>query len=96
MSLCYDGRTLDSGPFRAASKKTAEQMAAQALLDMVSQGDDGHEAVRVTDDDATRLQAANPKGRLLEWCAKAQDAAASFRAGRVARGLSHPRRAVRE
>ena len=38
MSLCHDGRTLESGPFRAASKKTAEQLAAQALLDMVSQG----------------------------------------------------------
>ena len=47
MSLCYEGRTLDSGPHRAASKKTAEQMAAQALLDRVSQGNDEHEVVRV-------------------------------------------------
>lgn len=69
MSLCYTGRTLDSGPFRAASKKTAEQMAAQALLKMVSQ-DQEDAAVRVTDDDATRLQSTNSKGALLEWCAK--------------------------
>jgi len=45
-------------------------MAAQALLEMVFQDDDGHEAVRVTDDDATRLQSTNFKGTLLEWCAK--------------------------
>jgi dsRNA-specific ribonuclease len=45
-------------------------MAAHALLDMVSQGDDEHESVQVADDYATRLQATNPKGRLLEWCAK--------------------------
>jgi len=70
MSLSYEGRTLDSGPYRAASKKTAEQMAAQGLLDMVSQGDDEHEVVRVASADANRLQATNPKGNLLEWCAK--------------------------
>ena len=33
-------------------------------------GADNHEEVRITDDDATRLQSLNPKGRLLEWCAK--------------------------
>jgi dsRNA-specific ribonuclease len=73
MSLIYHGRTRESGSFRAASKKTAEQMAAKALLDMVSQAEvDGPQSVRVTDDDASRLQSVNPKGRLLEWCAKRQ------------------------
>lgn len=70
MSLCYEGRTLDSGPYRAASKKTAEQMAAQALLEMVSQADGEREVVRVAAADASRLQTTNPKGSLLEWCAK--------------------------
>jgi len=72
MSLCHDGRTLESSSFRAAAKKTAEQMAAQALLEMVSRGDDGHEAMRVTDDDTTRLLSNNPKGKLLEWCARSK------------------------
>ena len=36
MSLSYGGQTLDSGPFRAASKKAAEQLAAQALLGLAS------------------------------------------------------------
>ncbi len=70
MSLQHGGKTLKSGPSRAASKKTAEQMAAQALLDMVAQNDDANEVAHVTDDDAARLQSTNPKGRLLEWCAK--------------------------
>jgi dsRNA-specific ribonuclease len=91
MSLCRDGRTLESGPFRAATKKTAEQLAARSLLGMVaqgmvaqgmvSQGDDGHETVRVTDDDATRLQQANAKGRLLEWCVKSQTPLPCFEQG---------------
>ncbi len=78
MALCYEGRTLDSGPHRAASKKTAEQMAAQALLDRVSQGDDEHEVVRVASADANRLQATNPKGNLLEWCARYKTTAPRF------------------
>ncbi len=72
MSLGYAGQTLDSGVFRAASKKTAEQMAAQALLNLVAQREDDDEVVRVTDDEANRLQSANPKGKLLEWCARSK------------------------
>ncbi|MBM4090660.1 MAG: MBL fold metallo-hydrolase [Planctomycetes bacterium] len=71
-SLCCQGRMLESGPFRAASKKSAEQLAAQALLTMVSQGSDEQTVVHVTDDDAARLQSLNPKGMLLEWCAKSK------------------------
>jgi len=78
MSLSCSGQTLDSGPFRAASKKTAEQMAARALLDLVACDDDGHETVRVTDEDAARLQSTNPKGKLLEWCAKNRTSAPRF------------------
>ncbi len=72
MSLSCNDQIFNSGPFRAASKKTAEQMAAQALLDMVSRSDAGEEVVSVTDEETTRLQSANPKGRLLEWCAKSK------------------------
>jgi dsRNA-specific ribonuclease len=70
MSLRFQDQTLDSGPCRAASKKTAEQQAAHVLLDMVSQHALVEEVVDVTEEDAVRLQSNNPKGRLLEWCAK--------------------------
>lgn len=70
MSLQYQGRCIESGPFLAASKKTAEQMAARALLELIARDEPLDDTVRVTDDDAGRLQQANPKGRLLEWCAK--------------------------
>ena len=72
MSLAHAGRMLDSGPFEAASKKTAEQMAAEALLALVAQDADSEEVVRVADDDAARLHGINPKGRLLEWCVKSK------------------------
>jgi Cft2 family RNA processing exonuclease len=70
MSVCYAGETFDSGPCRAASKKTAEQQTAQSLLDMIFPCDRADEVVRVTQEDAVRLQSSNPKGTLLEWCAK--------------------------
>ncbi len=86
MSLVSAGRTLDSGPFEAASKKTAEQMAAEALLALVSQVSDSEEIVRVPDDEAVRLHGANPKGRLLEWCAKSKVPAPDFQQGPSADG----------
>ncbi len=70
MTLCYEGQTLDSGLCQAASKKTAEQQAAQTLLDIVSARDDTEDVVHVGDDEVARLQSRNPKGKLLEWCAK--------------------------
>ncbi len=72
MSLDHAGRRLESGPFRAASKKTAEQMAAAALLAAIAEDKDTGETRRLADDDAARLQAANPKGKLLEWCAQSK------------------------
>ena len=71
-TLQYEGKILDSGPHRAAAKKTAEQLAARALLAMVAEGEDGDQVIRVNDDDAGHLQSSNPKGRLLEWCAKSK------------------------
>jgi hypothetical protein len=70
LSLQHQGRTLESGPCRAASKKTAEQLAAQALLNIVSQQVEAEEETLVSDDDAARLQSTNPKGKLLERCAQ--------------------------
>ena len=45
---------------------------------MVAPREADHELLRVTDEDATRLQTVNPKGRLLEWCAKAKLPAPRF------------------
>lgn len=70
MSLDDHGEVLSSGPYQAASKKTAEQLAAQALLEVVSQRTAVADAARVSEADSLRLQAANPKGQLLEWCAQ--------------------------
>ena len=70
MSVRHAGETLDSGPCHAASKKTAEQQAAQTLLDMIASRDRADEVVQVTPEDSVRLQSSNPKGRLLEWCAQ--------------------------
>jgi dsRNA-specific ribonuclease len=70
MSLCHEGRALASGPCKAPSKKTAEQQAAQALLDMVLGIADESDVVIVTADQTADLQSENPKGKLIEWCAK--------------------------
>jgi len=72
MTLQYAGEALASGPCHAASRKTAEQQAAQRLLDLIAARDCADEVVAVTQEDGARLQANNPKGRLLEWCAQHQ------------------------
>ena len=78
MSLRYEGQTVVSGPRQAASKKAAEQLAAQALLELVSHRARTTDAVAVNEEDAQRLQAANPKGRLLERCAQMKRPAPEF------------------
>jgi Cft2 family RNA processing exonuclease/dsRNA-specific ribonuclease len=78
MSLEHQERTLQSGPFRAAAKKTAEQLAAQALLEIIAHEDDQQPVVRVPDEEASRLQSTNPKGRLLEWCARTKTSPPHF------------------
>src|SRR5208283_4786559 len=47
MSLRYQGETVASGPQQAASKKVAEQLAAQALLELVSHRVSGAEVVPI-------------------------------------------------
>ena len=78
MSLCHENRTLTSGPCQASSKKSAEQLAARALLEIMSTTADQQQVLQVTEDDVSRLQSENPKGRLLEWCAKEKVALPQF------------------
>ena len=70
MSIHYNGQQLASGACHAASKKTAEQIAAQTLLAQLAARDQAEQVRSVSNDDSIRLQAGNPKGRLLEWCAQ--------------------------
>lgn len=70
MSIHYNGQPLDSGPCHAASKKTAEQIAAQTLLEQLAADDQAEEVRPVSDEEVIRFQSGNPKGRLLEWCAQ--------------------------
>ncbi len=78
MSLRYEGETVASGPQQAASKKVAEQLAAQALLKLVSSRVSVAEVVPVSDEDVLRFQTVNPKGQLLERCAKRRGPAPQF------------------
>jgi Cft2 family RNA processing exonuclease/dsRNA-specific ribonuclease len=78
MSLRCQGETVASGPQQAASKKAAEQLAAQVLLELVSHRVSGVDVVPVGEEDLSRLQSANPKGRLLEQCAKKRWPAPQF------------------
>jgi dsRNA-specific ribonuclease len=78
MTMHHAGEELTSGLCRAASKKTAEQLAAQALLDLIAVRDQADEVVQVPSDESLRLQSDNPKGRLLEWCARHRITAPHF------------------
>ncbi|MBI5535672.1 MAG: MBL fold metallo-hydrolase [Deltaproteobacteria bacterium] len=68
MSMELGGKVLRSGPQRAAVRKTAEQLAAAQLL-RAAESESSLEHARAADDQAAALLRANPKGRLLEWCA---------------------------
>ncbi len=72
MSLTFRDELLESIPCQAASKKTAEQLAAQALLAAIASRTEDQDTSILTQDDAARLQSANPKGKLLEWCTQHQ------------------------
>jgi|GEM_PF-6735780 len=62
---------LDSGPQRAASKKTAEQLAAKAVLDEYrSRLREADEITWIEESEGEMLKAENFKGRLLEWSAE--------------------------
>jgi Cft2 family RNA processing exonuclease len=68
MTMSLGGVPLESGIQRAATKRTAEQLAARALLRMIDKGKGAVAVVRVTEEEASALKTQNPKGRLLEWC----------------------------
>jgi Cft2 family RNA processing exonuclease/dsRNA-specific ribonuclease len=71
MRLVLEGRTIDSGEQRAASKRTAEQLAAEAVLKRFEEAQAAHEECRVVESHQYEtLRRDNPKGALLEWCAK--------------------------
>lgn len=78
MTLDCGGRLLTSGPCRASSKKTAEQMAAEAILAQLQQQEADRNALPVTAEMAAQLLARNPKGRLLEWCSQQKMPAPQF------------------
>ncbi len=63
MTLVLDGQTLGSGPCQAAAKKTAQQLAARRLLELVQQREETEmEVIAVTEQTAAQLQSDNPKG----------------------------------
>ena len=78
MSVRHQHETFESGPCQAASKKTAEHLAAQVLLERIAVRDAAVESVRVSDEDASGWQINNPKGKLLEWCAKRKSSVPEF------------------
>jgi predicted metal-dependent RNase/dsRNA-specific ribonuclease len=60
---------IESGVHTAATKKTAEQLAAQALLRIIEKKNNQSTAATWIDEETARaLKAENPKGRLMEWC----------------------------
>lgn len=71
LRLVVEGSAIDSGEQRAASKRTAEQLAAEAILEQFEQQLPNHdECIEVQADQYETLRRDNPKGALLEWCAK--------------------------
>ncbi len=72
-------------------RRRRNRLAAQVLLDLVALRDvalrDSEQAVvRITVDDAFGLQSRNPKGKLLEWCAKNRLPPPQFEQGASAAG----------
>jgi Cft2 family RNA processing exonuclease len=65
-----DGQALTSGPQMASGRKQAEQLAARVLLDRVAAAFPEREARPVSEADALDRRARNPKGKVLELCAR--------------------------
>jgi len=70
MTLEATDEPLRTSPQRASSRKVAEQLAARELLAMLEAQFGNEEATEVDDELAAALQALNPKGKLLEECAR--------------------------
>jgi Cft2 family RNA processing exonuclease/dsRNA-specific ribonuclease len=65
-----DGHALTSGPQRASGRKQAEQLAARALLDRVSAALPERPIRPIDEATAAALRDRNPKGKVLELCAR--------------------------
>ncbi len=87
-TLTLGGRVLRSGPQRASTRKTAEQLAASCLLRLVAAESSLDGARSVGEEAAVELARANPKGRLLEWCAAASSFVVRFENRADARGYA--------
>ena len=85
---------LSSGVHHGSSKKLAEQLAARALLDMIVERTADATEVEVDETTAVTLKRDNPKGRLLEYCARHKTPApvievSAVPGGNVAEGRWH-------
>ncbi|MCZ6874659.1 MAG: MBL fold metallo-hydrolase [bacterium] len=79
MTLTVQRGTIDSGEQCAPSKRTAEQRAAETILKQLKQ--EPHEDEGCVEVEAQRydtLRRENPKGVLLEWCAKGRFSTPQF------------------
>jgi hypothetical protein len=71
MTLSLDGRGFDSGRHWAGVWMMAEQLAARALLEAIAHTEEDAESEEwVAEEEETRLRQENPKGTLLERCAR--------------------------
>lgn len=77
VEMRYDGKPLCSGPCKAVSRKVAEQLAAKNVLSAIAE-QTMVDCVVVDGAAAEELRQANPKGKLLEWCAARRIAFPSF------------------
>lgn len=71
--ILIGARCHDSGAWRAAAQKTAEQLACRALLGKLTEIDDGPKVIRVLPERQAELTEKNPKGQLLERLMKRPD-----------------------
>jgi Cft2 family RNA processing exonuclease/dsRNA-specific ribonuclease len=70
MTLEHASKALRTSPHRASSRKLSEQLAAREMLGLLDEMLEIKDACVVDDDLAAALQEVNPKGKLLERCAR--------------------------
>lgn len=92
LSMTVGGAEVRSGWHRAGSKKLAEQLAARAFLALLEQNAEQLTLREVSEPELSQRKVRNPKGKLLELCAKYHIALVTFEqraraGGHVRRGL---------
>jgi dsRNA-specific ribonuclease len=70
IALPAEGETIQSGPCKAASRKTAEQLAALAIIRQLAVSNETKSTIEVDEQSAERLRQENAKGKLLELCTR--------------------------